>query len=132
MIEAPEALYLCEQLNKTVKGKRITNVFTLFTPHKFAWFSGSPDEYAEWLTGKSIDHARSQGGMVEMTIGDKMLILTDGVNLRYYAPGAHVWRNHVLQQGRRQRRTFRILPDSEKQAAGHVGRFQQRIFPRTD
>ena len=28
MIEAPEALYLCEQLNKTVKGKRITNVFT--------------------------------------------------------------------------------------------------------
>ena len=77
MIEAPEALYLCEQLNKTVKGKRITNVFTLFTPHKFAWFSGSPDEYAEWLTGKSIDHARSQGGMVEMTIGDKMLILTD-------------------------------------------------------
>ena len=61
MIEAPEALYLCEQLNKTVKGKRITNVFTLFTPHKFAWFSGSPDEYAEWLTGKSIDHARSQG-----------------------------------------------------------------------
>ena len=63
MIEAPEALYLCEQLNKTVKGKRITNVFTLFTPHKFAWFSGSPDEYAEWLTGKSIDHARSQGGM---------------------------------------------------------------------
>ncbi len=31
MIEAPEALYLCEQLNKTVKGKRITNVFTLFT-----------------------------------------------------------------------------------------------------
>ena len=73
MIEAPEALYLCEQLNKTVKGKRITNVFTLFTPHKFAWFSGSPDEYAEWLTGKSIDHARSQGGMVEMTIGDKML-----------------------------------------------------------
>ena len=60
MIEAPEALYLCEQLNKTVKGKRITNVFTLFTPHKFAWFSGSPDEYAEWLTGKTIDHARSR------------------------------------------------------------------------
>lgn len=34
--------------------------------------------------------------------------------------------------GVRQRRTFRILPDSEKQAAGHVGRFQQKIFPRTD
>lgn len=99
MIEAPEALYLCEQLNKTVKGKRITNVFTLFTPHKFAWFSGSPDEYAEWLTGKSIDHARSQGGMVEMTIGDKMLILTDGVNLRYYAPGTKLPAKHQLLIG---------------------------------
>lgn len=99
MIEAPEALYLCEQLNKTVKGKRITNVFTLFTPHKFAWFSGSPDEYAEWLTGKTIDHARSQGGMVEMTIGDKMLILTDGVNLRYYASGTKLPAKHQLLIG---------------------------------
>ena len=34
MIEAPEALYLCEQLNKTVKGKRITNVFTLIKSRK--------------------------------------------------------------------------------------------------
>ena len=42
MIEAPEALYLCEQLNKTVKGKRITNVFTLFTPHKFVGFPEVP------------------------------------------------------------------------------------------
>ena len=73
MIEAPEALYLCEQLNKTVKGKTNHKCIHPVHPHKFAWFSGSPDEYAEWLTGKSIDHARSQGGMVEMTIGDKVL-----------------------------------------------------------
>ena len=57
MIEAPEALYLCEQLNKTVKGKRITNVFTLFTPHKFAWFNGNSDEFAEWLVDKRINSA---------------------------------------------------------------------------
>ena len=51
MIEAPEARYLCEQLTETVVGKRISDVFIQFSPHKFAWFSGSPDEYAEWLTG---------------------------------------------------------------------------------
>lgn len=40
MIEAPEARLLCEQLNKTVCGKRITDVFAQYTPHKFAWFYG--------------------------------------------------------------------------------------------
>lgn len=99
MIEAPEALHLCEQLNNTVMGKRITSVFTQFTPHKFAWFSGSPEEYSEWLTGKTIDYARSQGGMVEMTIGDKVLVLTDGVNLRYYETGAKLPVKHQLLIG---------------------------------
>lgn len=99
MIEAPEALHLCEQLNNTIMGKRITSVFTQFTPHKFAWFSGSPEEYSEWLTGKTIDQARSQGGMVEMTIGDKVLVLTDGVNLRYYETGAKLPVKHQLLIG---------------------------------
>ena len=44
MIEAPEARLLCEQLNKTVCGKRITDVFAQYTPHKFAWFYGKPEE----------------------------------------------------------------------------------------
>ena len=78
MIEAPEARILCRQLNETVRGKKITDVYTQFSPHKFAWFTGSSEEYAEQLSGKTIDHAQSQGGMVEITIGDKVLILTDG------------------------------------------------------
>lgn len=77
MIEAPEARILCRQLNETVRGKKITDVYTQFSPHKFAWFTGSSEEYAEQLSGKTIDHAQSQGGMVEITIGDKVLILTD-------------------------------------------------------
>ena len=99
MIEAPEAHYLCEQLNHTVKGKRITNVFVQYTPHKFAWFSGNPDEYAEWLTDKTIVHAQAQGGMVEITLGDRMLVLTDGVNLRYYTPGEKLPAKHQLLIG---------------------------------
>ena len=136
-MRAPEALYLCEQLNKTVKGKRITNVFTLFTPHKFALVFRKSRRVCRMADRKSIDHARSQGGMVEMTIGDKMLILTDGVNLRYYAPGTKLPAKHQLligfedescliasvrmyggimwlQQGRRQRRTFRNITGQRK------------------
>ena len=67
MIEAPEARILCRQLNETVRGKKITDVYTQFSPHKFAWFTGSSEEYAEQLSGKTIDHAQSQGGMVEIT-----------------------------------------------------------------
>lgn len=96
MIEAPEARYLCEQLNTTVKGKRITFVTTLFTPHKFAWFNGNPEEYAEQLSGKTIGLARPQGGMVEIEIENRMLVLTDGVNLRYFAPGTKLPAKHQL------------------------------------
>lgn len=99
MIEAPEARYLSEQLNRAVKGKRITSVFALYTPHKFAWISGTPEEYDEWLNGKTIDHVQPQGGMVEMTIGDRILVLTDGANLRYYAPGEKLPSKHQLLIG---------------------------------
>ena len=87
MIEAPEARYLCEQLTETVVGKRISDVFIQFSPHKFAWFNGNSDEFAEWLVDKRINSAQSQGGMVEITIEDKVLVLTDGVNLRYLTQG---------------------------------------------
>lgn len=86
MIEAPEACCLSEQLNRTVRGKRITNVFAQYTPHKFAWFYGNPEEYPERLTGKTIDKINPCGGMIEIEAGDMMLILTDGINLRYFTP----------------------------------------------
>ena len=96
MIEAPEARYLCEQLTETVVGKRITDVFIQFSPHKFAWFNGNSDEFAEWLVDKRINSAQSQGGMVEITIEDKVLVLTDGVNLRYLTPGTKLPAKHQL------------------------------------
>lgn len=99
MIEAPEALYLCKQLNDTVKGKLITYVFTLFSPHKFAWFSGNAEEYIQWLAGETVTHAQAQGGMVEITIGNRVLVLTDGVNLRYYAPEEKLPAKHQLLIG---------------------------------
>lgn len=96
MIEAPEARLLCEQLNETVCGKRIIDVFAHYTPHKFTWYYGKPEDYAEQLCGKTIGKACSQGGMVEITIEDKTLVLTDGVNLRYLEPGSKLPTKHQL------------------------------------
>ena len=149
MIEAPEARYLCEQLTETVVGKRITDVFIQFSPHKFAWFNGNSDEFAEWLVGKRINGAQSQGGMVEITIEDKVLVLTDGVNLRYLTPGTKLPAKHQLLIAFEDEscliasvrmygglmcygHAFRILPDSEKQTASDDRYLQQRIFSRTD
>ena len=88
MIEAPEARYLSEQLNRTVRGKKITDVFAQYTPHKFAWFYG-----------KTIDEINPRGGMIEIKAGEMLLILTDGVNLRYFAPGERLPAKHQLLIG---------------------------------
>lgn len=99
MIEAPEARYLSEQLNRTVRGKKITDVFAQYTPHKFAWFYGNPEEYPERLAGKTIDEINPRGGMIEIKAGEMLLILTDGVNLRYFAPGERLPAKHQLLTG---------------------------------
>ncbi len=61
MIEAPEARYLSEQLNRTVRGKKITDVFAQYTPHKFAWFYATrksiPNVLPEKQLMKSIPEA---------------------------------------------------------------------------
>lgn len=54
MIEAPEALYLARQLNQLVRGKRITEVVAGYTPHKFTFYYGKPEEYAARLLGKEM------------------------------------------------------------------------------
>ena len=99
MIEAPEALYLSGQLNQTIKGKTITDVFAQYTPHKFAFFYGKPEEYPERLMGKTITCAHPRGGMIEIKAESVYLILSDGVNLRYYAPGEKLPGKHQLLIG---------------------------------
>lgn len=97
MVEAPEALYLSEQLNNTIKGKKITGVIARHTPHKFAFFYGNPEEdYARLLIFKTVDNIQAQGGMLEIIVGETYLILSDGINLRYYSPGEKLPPKHQL------------------------------------
>lgn len=96
MIEAPEALLQAEQLNETVRRKRITDVIARHTPHKFAWFHGDPDNYAELLGGRQVERSRAFGGHIEISAGDMRLLLSEGVNLRWYAPGERLPDKHQL------------------------------------
>ncbi|HEX7713408.1 MAG TPA: endonuclease VIII [Bacillota bacterium] len=97
MLELPEAAVVSEQISRTLKGKRIMNVNTNQSPHKFAFFNGDPQNYHGLLTEKKIEKAVSYGGMVEIAAGDARIILGDGVNLRYYATGEKLSEKHQLQ-----------------------------------
>lgn len=96
MIEIPEAASLCEQINETVKGKRIEDVLVNQSPHKFAWFQGEPDEYDAKLNGKTIERAYAYGGLVEISLGTTKLLFGDGINLRYFIEDEKLPQKHQL------------------------------------
>lgn len=96
MIEAPEALLISQQINRTIKGKKITFVSAGYTPHKFAWYYGDPADYPDRLLQKTIGEAHAYGGLVEIDIEDVRLLFGDGLNIRYFAPGEQIPEKHQI------------------------------------
>ncbi len=84
MIELVEAKILSDQMNASIRGKRIAKVTTLSSPHKFAFFHGDPQEYDGLLRGRYIGEAAPNGGQVRLEIEDLIFVFGDGVDLRYY------------------------------------------------
>jgi len=87
MIEIPEAIVLSEQLNQTIKGKRVSKVIAAASPHKFAWYSCEPGEYDAMLAGKRIGEAAPCAGRIEIKVDDIILRFAEGINLRFYESG---------------------------------------------
>lgn len=85
MLEIPEAKVVSDQLSKTIVGKTIRRVTANASPHKFAFFTGDPAGYDELFAGREITSAEPLAGQIELTAGDLKLVLSDGVNLRYFA-----------------------------------------------
>lgn len=96
MIEIPEAITLSCQINETLRGKKINDVITNQSPHKFAWYYGDPSEYNSKLNGKTIEEAYAYAGLVEISLGDIRLLLGDGVNLRYFDKNQKLPQKHQL------------------------------------
>jgi formamidopyrimidine-DNA glycosylase len=78
MIEIPEALHIAKQITEHLQGKRIVETWAAASPHKFAWYQGSPDAYPHLLNGKEVQSARPVGGMIEISFGDAYLVLSEG------------------------------------------------------
>lgn len=84
MIELPEALVLAQQVNETIIGKRITNVIAGFSPHKFAWYYGDPQNYHELLSGRTIGKATGFGSMFEIQAEGADIVFGEGIGLRFH------------------------------------------------
>jgi formamidopyrimidine-DNA glycosylase len=96
MIEIPEAVNLSKQLTQTVSGKKIVKVVAGLSPHKYAWYHGNPQHYDALLHGKAIDTAVSYGGMVKVTIHDSVMLISDGIVLRFHARDEKYPQKHQL------------------------------------
>ncbi len=61
MIELPEAYTIARQCVETLSGKVIAEGVRGNSPHKFAFYTGTPEEYAAILAGKTVTGAREYG-----------------------------------------------------------------------
>ena len=96
MLEIPETHVLARQINECCAGKTVTAVTAAHSPHKFAWYFGDPGHYSLRLSGRVLETAIAQGGMVEIHAGPMRLVLGDGTNIRYFAPGSTLPDKHQL------------------------------------
>jgi formamidopyrimidine-DNA glycosylase len=96
MIEIPEASVLSRQLTASLEGKTIDNVIAGSSPHKLAWYYGSPHRYPTLTAGKVFRSARAVGGMVEGAADDVRFLFSEGANLRYLPAGSVPPKKHQL------------------------------------
>ena len=96
MLEIPEAYVLAAQLNQTVSGKRIREVIANGIPHKMAFYYEDPQAYPDLLCGEQIDKAVACGGLVEIRAGKKIILIGDGMELRYHETAAQRPPKHQL------------------------------------
>ena len=96
MMEIPESHTIARQLESIVKGKVVADVSAAASPHKFAFYFGSPESYRGLLMGKTLGRTKAHAGQVEMEADEVRLLFADGVNIRYCAEQKNLPRKHQL------------------------------------
>jgi len=96
MVEIPESRTIAAQLNEMIKEKSVKKVVANMIPHGCAFFSCDPNFYQEMLLGKPILYAKDTAGLIEIKIGDVLLLFSDGAQLRYFYPEDERPKKHQL------------------------------------
>lgn len=88
MIELPEAITIGRQVEQTLAGRKVTNVYGATHLHKFTFFNGTPEEYRDMLVGREVKSATGKGIFVDVCFDDDLFLsIFDGINMRYGCPG---------------------------------------------
>jgi formamidopyrimidine-DNA glycosylase len=79
MIELPEATTIARQITEELRGKKVESGNRGNSPHKFAFYNHTPEEYEAILKGKTVGAAVGQGSLIWLTMEpDYFLTLGDG------------------------------------------------------
>ena len=96
MLELPESVMIAKQIEQTLKGKIISEIEILHTPHKFAFVKEHSENYSDVLEGQMITGAVHHGGMVEIDMENGMIVLADGAYPKYYEDKKKFPKKHQL------------------------------------
>jgi len=96
MLEIPESHTIAKQLSRTIEGKTIINVVANASPHGFAFYFGNPDSYQDLLRGKTVSGTNAVAGQIEIAVQDARILLSDGINARYFRAGEPIPEKHQL------------------------------------
>lgn len=98
MIELPEAIGLARQIEANLVSKKIVDACANYSPHKFAWFSGDPADYKDFLSGKTVVGALALGGKLHLKLSDDCgIMFCDGVVLRLHSDEKQFPKKHQLR-----------------------------------
>lgn len=84
MLELPESYTIAEEVKENLNGKIISSIEVLHSPHRFAFFKGDKESFADLLEGQKIIGAVQHGGMIEIDTEDSMITFADGAYPKYY------------------------------------------------
>lgn len=88
MLELPESATVARQMTDMFAGRTVSLVEAAHTAHGFAFYSHDAEEYPSLLVGKTLDACVGAGGIVDATIEDMHLALSEGVNIRHFEADA--------------------------------------------
>lgn len=78
MIELPEAVVIARQINTHLSGKKLVLAVRGNSPHKFAFYSRSAEEYAAILPGKVIGSSEAHGSIILTAIDPGYVLALGG------------------------------------------------------
>lgn len=70
-------------MKEILPGKTVSLIVAGKSPHKFAFFYGDPQNYPSLLNGKTITEINPIAGYIEISLENEILLLGEGVNIRY-------------------------------------------------